>query len=106
MRHHAVPAFTLYTNLAGLSEELNKLDRAETIGREGLLHDIGCCRGDIAGDVLANLSLVYWKRGQSELEEMYLRNGYFLNDFYNRTKGQYKLAEAYRKKFHKEIDLI
>lgn len=106
MRHHAVPAFTLYTNLAGLSEELNRLDRAETIGREGLLHDIGCCRGDIAGDVLANLSLVYWKRGQSELEEMYLRNGYFLNDFYNRTKGQYKLAEAYRKKFHKEIDLI
>lgn len=104
MRHHAVPAFMLYTNLAGLSEELGRLERAEEVGREGLRHDIGCCRGDVAGDVLANLSLVFWKRGQPELEEAYLRNGYYLNNLYGRDRNQEKLIEAYRKKFHRELD--
>ncbi len=55
---------------------------------------------------MANLSLVYCKRKQPEIEEMYLRNGYYLNDFYGRFEDQYKLMEAYRQKFHKEIDSV
>lgn len=106
MQHHAVSAFLLYINLAGLLEVLDRLDRSEAVGREGLLHCIECCRGDIAGCIMANLSLVYCKRGQPELEEVYLRNGYYLNDFYGRFVNQCKLVEAYREKFHKEIDPV
>lgn len=104
MRHHAVSAFMLYINMAAFLEVYDRLDRAEEIAREGLLHNIECCRGDISGDILANLSVVYWKRGQPELEEAYLRNAYYLKDFYGREADQYKLVEAYRDKFHKEID--
>lgn len=106
MQHHAVSAFLLYINLAGLLEVLDRLDRSEAVGREGLLHCIECCRGDIAGCIMANLSLVYCKRGQPELEEVYLRNGYYLNDFYGRFVNQCKLVEVYREKFHKEIDPV
>ncbi len=106
MQHHAVSAFLLYVNLAGLLESLDRLDRSEVVGREGLLHCIECCRGDVAGSIMANLSLVYCKRKQPEIEEMYLRNGYYLNDFYGRFEDQYKLMEAYRQKFHKEIDSV
>lgn len=104
MRHHAVPAFLLYINMAGFLEVQNRLDRSEEIGKEGLRHSIECGRGDIPGDILANLSLVYGKRGQPGLEEVYLRNGYYLKDFYEREMDQYKLIEAYWDKFHKEID--
>lgn len=104
MRYHAVSAFLLYINLAGLLEVLDRLDRSEAVGREGLCHCIECCRGDIGADIIANLSLVYKKRGQPALEEMYLRNGYYLNGFYVRHRDQNKLVEAYREAFHKELD--
>lgn len=106
MQHHAVPAFVLYINLAGLLEALDRLDRSEAVGKEGLLHCIECCRGDVAGSIMVNLSLVYCKRGQPEIEEVYLRNGYYLNDFYGRFEEQYKLMKTYREKFHKEIGFI
>lgn len=104
MRHHAVSGFMLFLNFAAFLEVYNKLEEAEAVGKEGLLHSIECCRGDVVGAILANLSLVYWKQGLPELEEVYLRNGYFLNDFYGRKYDHHKLQEAYQKKFHKEID--
>lgn len=104
MQHHAVSILTLYLNYAGFLEENNELDKAEAIAREGLLQMIKCCRGDSAGYVLANLSLVYGKRGMPEREEAYLRNGYCIGRFYNKKDAMEKVRTAYKEKFHREID--
>lgn len=104
MRHHAVPGMTLYTNYTGYLEENDELEKAETVGKEGLNHSVECCRGDMAGDILANLSMVYGKRGLPNIEEKYLRHGYYLNDLYDRISGLYMLQRAYQEKFHKCID--
>ncbi|MDE5697816.1 MAG: transcriptional regulator, partial [Lachnospiraceae bacterium] len=84
MRHHAVPGMTLYLNYAGFLEVDNELEKAKEIGMEGLRHDLECCRGDTAGDILANLSLVYGKQGLPDVEETYLRYGYDLICMYDR----------------------
>ncbi len=104
MRFHAVPGMSLYINYAGFLEVHNELDKAEDIGKEGLRHCLKCCRGDIAGTILANLSLIFGKRGLPELEETYLRYGYYLSDLYNMKSGLNILQKAYQSKFHKEID--
>lgn len=104
MRHHAVPGFTLYINYTGFLEVNNELEKAQEIGTEGLRHCLACCRGDMAGDILANLSLVYGKQGMPDMEETYLRHGYYLNILYGNTKHLSVLQKAYRDKFHKEID--
>lgn len=103
MRFHAVPGMSLYINYAGFLEVHNELKKAEEIGREGLSHCLKCCRGDIAGTILANLSLIYGKRDLPEQEEIYLRQGYYLNNLYNMKNGLNILQTAYRSKFHKEI---
>lgn len=104
MRYHAVPGLTLYINYTGFLEEHDDLERAEIIGKEGLQHSLECCRGDIAGDILANLSLVYGKRGLPDAEETYLRYGYYLICLYDRENMIDILQNAYRDKFQKEID--
>lgn len=103
MRHHAVPGLTLYINYTAFLEVHNELEEAEAVGREGIEHSLACCRGDIAGDILANLSLVYGKQGLPDMEERYLRHGYYLTELYGRDKLSDVLREAYRNKFHKEI---
>lgn len=103
MRHHAVPGLTLYINYTAFLEVHNELEQAEAVGREGIDHCLACCRGDIAGDILANLSLVYGKQGLPDLEERYLRHGYYLTELYGRGKLPDVLREAYRNKFHKKI---
>ena len=104
MRYHVVPGLTLYINYTGLLEEQNKLEKAEAVGKEGLKHNLECCRGDMAGDILANMSLVYGKRGLPDVEEEYLRYGYYLVELYGRGNLIGILRDAYREKFHKEID--
>lgn len=104
MRHHAVPGFTLYINYTGFLEVNNELEKAQEIGTEGLRHCLACCRGDMAGDILANLSLVYGKQGMPDMEETYLRHGYYLNILYGNTNHLSVLQKQYRDKFHKEID--
>ncbi len=104
MRYHAVPGLTLYINYTGFLEEHDELEKAETIGMEGLHHSLECCRGDIAGDILANLSLVYGKQGLPALEETYLRYGYELLCLYDRRNETGVLQRAYQDKFHKELD--
>jgi len=104
MRHHAVPGLTLYLNYAGFLEAADELEKAEEFGKEGLRHCLECCRGDMAGDILANLSLVYGKRGLPEVEEIYLRYGYSLVKLYGREEVTNILQKAYLDKFHKKID--
>lgn len=104
MQYHAVPGLTLYINYTGFLEIDNELERAEEIGREGLNHCLACCRGDIVGDILANMSLVYYKQGLMEMEEKYLRYGYCFVRLYKRTDLLGVLDEEYQKKFHRRID--
>lgn len=104
MRHHAVPGLTLYLNYAGFLEAADELEKAEEIGKEGLRHGLECCRGDMAGDILTNLSLVYGKRGLPEVEETYLRYGYNLICLYDRKDIMVILQKAYQDKFHRDID--
>ena len=99
MRYHAVPGLTLYINYTGFLEEHDELERAEAIGMEGLHHSLECCRGDIAGDILANLSLVYGKQGLPAEEEKYLRYGYSLVRLYDREDMANILQKAYQDKF-------
>ncbi|MCM1183240.1 MAG: helix-turn-helix domain-containing protein [Roseburia sp.] len=104
MRYHAVPGMTLYINYAGFLEEQDELEEAMAIGKEGLRHSLECCRGDMAGDILANLSLVYGKQGLPDMEEAYLRHGYYLTGLYGRESLSDVLQKAYQDKFHKDID--
>lgn len=104
MRYHAVPGLTLYINYTGFLEVHNELEKAQEIGEEGLRHCLACCRGDIAGDILANMSLVYGKQCLPDREEVYLRYGYYLNNLYNKTNDLFILQKAYRDKFYKNID--
>ena len=104
MRYHAVPGLTLYVNYVGILEECNELKEAIAIGTEGLNHSLECCRGDMAGDLLANLSLVYGKQGLPDVEQKYLRYGYYLVELYDSKNMMNVLRNAYRDKFHKEID--
>jgi len=103
MRFHAVPAMSLYINYAGFLEAHNELNKAEEIAKEGLYHCLECCRGDIAGTILANLSLIFGKRDLPELEEIYLRHGYYLSCLYGRNNNLEILQKAYQDKFQKEI---
>ena len=103
MQHHAVPGLTLYLNYAGFLEVADDLEKAKEVGREGLRHGLECCRGDMAGDILANLSLVYGKQGLPDVEESYLRYGYYLTCLYARKDIMMILQSAYRDKFHKDI---
>lgn len=104
MRYHAVSGLTLYTNYSGCLEENNELERAERIGREGLCHFLECGRGDVAGHLLANMSLIYEKRGLFDIAEKFFRYGYYIAEFYGRNRAVGILREAYREKFHKEFD--
>lgn len=105
MRYHAVPGLTFYLNYAGFLEECNELDKAKEIGNEGLNHCLECCRGDMAGDILSNMSLVFGKEGRPEMEEKYLRHGYCFICLYDR-RDLGVLQEAYRDKFHRDIDVV
>ena len=118
MRFHAVPAMSLYINYAGFLEAHNELNKAEEIAKEGLYHCLECCRGDIAGTILANLSLIFGKRDLPELEELlifgkrdfpeleelYLRHGYHLSCLYDRKNDLNILQKAYQDKFQRKIN--
>lgn len=106
MQYHAVPGMTFYINYTGFLEEYNMLDKAKEIGKEGLNHCLACCRADMAGDILANMSLVFGKEGRPDVEEQYLRHGYCLNCLYGRKNILSVLQEAYQDKFHKNIDSV
>ncbi len=104
MRYHAVPGMLVYISYTGFLEVYDELEKAQDIGQEGLRHSIECCRGDMAGDILANLSLVYGKQGLPDIEETYLRYAYYLICLYGRNDIMDILKKAYRDKFQREID--
>ncbi len=104
MRYHAVPGLTLYVNYLGFLEVSNELHKAEEIGKEGLKHCLECCRGDLMGEILANLSLVYRKQDLPDIEEQYLKYSYYMICLYKRETMVVILKNAYQDKFHKMID--
>lgn len=104
MQHHAVPGLSLYINYAGFLEEYNELEKAEAVGMEGLHHGLECCRGDIVGEILANMSLIYRKQGLPAEEEKYLRYGYSLVKLYDREDVANILRKAYNDKFGNDPD--
>lgn len=106
MQYHAVPGMTFYINYTGFLEEDNELEEAEKVGREGLNHCLACCRGDIACDILSNMSLIYGKKGMPDVEEQYLRHGYCIGCLYGRYNLLDILQEAYQDKFHRNIDSV
>lgn len=106
MQYHAVPGMTFYINYTGFLEEYNELKKAKEIGREGLNHCLACCRGDMAGDILANMSLIFGKEGMPDVEEKYLRHGYCLNYLYKRKNVLRILQKAYQDTFHRDIDAV
>lgn len=103
MRHHAVPGLLLYINYTGMLEVHDELEKSAEIGKEGLRHSLECRRGDMAGDILANLSLAYGKQGLPDLEEAYLRYACHLIELYGRKDILNILQQAYRDKFHREL---
>ena len=104
MKFHAVPGMLLYLNYAAFLEVHDELEKALEIGIEGLEHSIECCRGDFAGDILTNLSLVFRKQGLAELEEKYLRYGYHLICLYGREDDTDIVKKEYQNHFHKSIN--
>lgn len=104
MKFHAVPGMLLYLNYAAFLEVHDELEKALEIGIEGLEHSIECCRGDFAGDILTNLSLVFRKQGLAELEEQYLRYGYHLICLYGREDDTDIVKKEYQNHFHKSIN--
>ncbi|MEZ3495914.1 MAG: hypothetical protein K1W38_27395 [Lachnospiraceae bacterium] len=104
MKFHAVPGITLFINYTGFLEAYNDLPKAEEIGKEGLNHNLLCCRGDMVGNILANLSLVYGKQDLPIEEETYLRYGYYLICLYGGETTTGILKKAYMDKFNKKID--
>lgn len=103
MKYHMVPGLTLYLNYAGFLEVNNQLEESEQIAKEGLLNGIACCRGDMGGEIIANLSLVYGKKQMYEMEEKCLRYGYYLVELYERESSRGIIQRVYEEKYHKNI---
>lgn len=101
MQYHAIPGFLLYINYTGMLEVNNELELAEEIGLEGIRHALLCYRGDVVGQILANLSCVYEKQNKPEIAEAYLRNGYFIVSLYEREQNRITFKEVYEKKYLK-----
>lgn len=101
MQYHAIPGFLLYINYTGMLEVNNELELAEEIGLEGIRHALRCYRGDVVGQILANLSCVYEKQNLPEIAEEHLRNGYFIVSLYEREQNRITFKEVYEKKYLK-----
>ena len=104
MKYHAVPGLTFYINYTGTLEVNNELEKAELIGKEGIDFVILSWRGDIAGEILANLSCVYEKKKLFDLEEECIRYGYYLLSLYNIINNSKFLQRMYQKKYQKNLD--
>ncbi len=103
MKYHAAPGLIFYTNYTGALEENNELEKADSIGLEGISQQIRCGRGDSTGGILANLSCVYGKQGRLELEEKALRYAILLSALYKRKYFQNMLQKIYNKKYKEQI---
>lgn len=79
---HATPLFLIYANYVGLLEVTNHLEDSEQVAKEGLNFALECRRGDVAAEILANLSCVYEKTQNKELAELCLRHSFYLLDLY------------------------
>ena len=106
--HHNIPLFLLYINYTGLLETENKLEDAEIIGKNGMHLMVESQRGDVAANLLANISCIYDKKGTVEDDrmcEMCMRNSYWLQILYHLRKDSLVVKEAYEKKYANNLNL-
>ena len=82
LRGHVVQGILLYVCYAAILEDNNELELSEQIAKEGMKFTIECMRGDTACKILANLTCVYEKRKEIELEMRYLKDAYYLSRLY------------------------
>ena len=103
---HAAASFLIYTNYTGFLETNGELEQAERIGKEGLGVMIKCQRGDVAADILANMSCIYEKPGikrDTELAEKCLRSSYYLMVLYQDPYYEKMIREIYEITYFKKL---
>ena len=89
LRGHVVQGILLYVCYAAILEDNNELELSEQIAKEGMKFTIECMRGDTACKILANLTCVYEKRKEIELEMRYLKDAYYLSRYLYRRRIDY-----------------
>lgn len=99
MVHHAIPGLVLYINYVGVLEELNELEEAEKVGKEGIVHYLNCKRGDTIGKLLGNMSCIYHKTGETEIEKRFLINAYYMLRLYKRVKQSELVQKVYTQNY-------
>lgn len=104
MVHHAVPGLVLYINYVAVLEELDKLEEAEKVGKEGIIHYLNCKRGDNIGKLLGNMSCIYHKMGKIEIEKQFLMNAYYMFRLYDREKQSELVKKIYTQNYGKLQD--
>ncbi len=101
LKYHVVPVMLLYVNYVADLEENNQLKEADTVALEGMNFIINCQRGDMASQLLANMSCICEKRQDTITEKRYLRDAYYLNMLYGNINLANVLKQAYEQKFDK-----
>lgn len=101
LKYHVVPVMLLYVNYVADLEENNQLKEADTVALEGMNFIINCQRGDMASQLLANMSCICEKRQDTITEKRYLRDAYYLNMLYGNINLANVLKQAYKQKFDK-----
>lgn len=101
---HAVPLFLVYINYVGLLEVTNHLEESESIAQEGIVLSLECQRGDIAAEILANLSCVYEKKNASKLVKRCLKNSFYLLELYQSEKECSIIKERYETIYNLNFD--
>ena len=74
------------------------LELSEQIAKEGMKFTIECMRGDTACKILANLTCIYEKRKEIELEMRYLKDAYYLSRLYRQGMLTDLLKNRYAEK--------
>lgn len=98
LRGHVVQGILLYVCYAAILEDNNELELSEQIAKEGMKFTIECMRGDTACKILANLTCVYEKRKEIELEMRYLKDAYYLSRLYRQGMLTDLLKNRYAEK--------
>lgn len=101
---HAVPLFLVYVNYVGLLEVSDYLEKSEKIAKEGIAFSLECQRGDIAAEILANISCVYEKKVDTELARLCLKNSFYLLELYQYERECIVLKESYEKVYKMKLN--
>lgn len=100
---HAVPLFSIYINYVGLLEVTDYLEKSEKIAKDGIAFSLVCQRGNIAAEILANLSCVYEKKADTELAKLCLKNSFHLVELYKYKKDCVIIKKTYENMYKEKL---